>query len=255
MSPPRLSSFDLYQLPAYQALLHEPGITLTNNSRAGAADYAAWLECALSRWHVIYNGVVDADRPAPAEVRACRDALLPAGRHLVGGMLSLSPQKRPRLWVETAAAVARMMPSAGFALFGTGRLQAEVQALARARGLQERLQLRGPVEDAALALSAFDLTLLTSDYEGTPNVLLESQWLGVPVIAAGRGGVGEAMEHGVTGLHLPEAGASELARAIVGLLRDEPRLRRMQAAGPAFVRGRFGAERMVDETLALYGRP
>jgi glycosyltransferase involved in cell wall biosynthesis len=79
------------------------------------------------------------------------------------------------------------------------------------------------------------------------------------VVGTRAGGIPEAVEHGVTGLLVPPHNAGALAEAILELLKDEPRRRRMGAAGLERVRALFNVDRMVDETLAVYlrvaGRP
>ena len=122
----------------------------------------------------------------------------------------------------------------------------------RQHGLGDRLRVHDPISEPELVLATSDVVLLTSAIEGTPNVLIEAQAAGIPVVATGRGGVAEALLPGVSGLHLPGAGAPALADAVLALLGDESRRRRMGAAGAAFVQSRFGLERMLDETLLLY---
>ena len=53
-----------------------------------------------------------------------------------------------------------------------------------------------------------DVVLLTSRHEGLPNVLLEAQSLGIPVVAPDVGGVGETIWRGVTGWAVADADAA-----------------------------------------------
>jgi glycosyltransferase involved in cell wall biosynthesis len=98
-----------------------------------------------------------------------------------------------------------------------------------------------------------DLLLLTSAGEGLPNVLLEAQWVGTPIVTTDVGGAGEAMFEGETGFLGPNDDADAIAALACRILADADFRARAAAAGPGFVRSRFSMERMLDGTIALYG--
>jgi glycosyltransferase involved in cell wall biosynthesis len=75
---------------------------------------------------------------------------------------------------------------------------------------------------------------------------------GLPVVATAAGGIPEAVEHGVTGLLVPVRSPVALAQALLELLEDGERRRRLGAAGRARFLERFTADRMVEETLRVY---
>ncbi|MEY6432689.1 glycosyltransferase [Thioalkalicoccus limnaeus] len=250
--------FQSYMQPAYQAMAERPEVVWVNNSRGGGADYAVWLGLAPDRFEVVYNGVdlTATTRASMAAIADWRSAHgIPDGARLVGGMFRLSDEKRPLLWIETLARLADRHGDVQGLLFGAGPLQATIAARIEALGLAGRVHLRPPTSAHALALSSFDLLLLTSRWEGTPNVAIEAQAVSTPVVVCGGGGAGEALLDGVTGLFVVEADAERLADAVSGLLTDDAQRARFAAAGPAFVRERFGLERMIDQTLAIYDLP
>ena len=245
-----------YFLPAYQALAQQSRVRFINNSEASAEDYAQWIGVPRERLRVVRNGV-DFDaftRPSHEAVATLRTSLgIPVGAPLVGALFRFSPEKRPELWIETAARIGDARQDCRFVLFGMGPLRNAMAALAEKRGLGDRLAIRDVTPEPLLALAAFDACLLTSGAEGTPNVALEAQWLGVPVIATAGGGTREALDLGASGWLLEEPDADALAKAVLQVLFD-PNLRAAAAVrGPAFVRRRFGMDRMLRETLDLYG--
>ena len=241
---------------AYRLLVAQPGVHLINNSRGGAHDYAAWLGLPADQIRVIYNGA-DLDglqRATPAATRALRQGLgIPAAAPLVGGLFRFSDEKRPLLWLETAALVAKSMPDSCFLVFGAGPRQPDMERFIAERGLGQRVKLAPPTQDSALALCAFDLLLLTSQWEGTPNVALEAQAVGTPVVTTGGGGAREALDPGATGLYVDDGDAGRLAAAVCGLLNDSIQRAAMAAAAPGFVRSRFSMGRMLADTIASYG--
>jgi glycosyltransferase involved in cell wall biosynthesis len=242
-----------WMLPWYRVLVADPRVRLVANSHAGAASYAEWLDIDPARIAVVLNGVDPSEhaRPEPAEVARVRASLVGEGGRLVVGMLRLTEEKRPILFAETARVVCAADPRVSFALAGDGPLRDEVRALAAPLG--DRFTMLGARSDAATVLAAADVVLLTSRAEGTPNVLLEAQMLGVPVVATRVGGVGDAVDDGHTGILCEANDAAGLRDAVLRLLGDDALRARLGAAGPAWIARRFSVEAMVDATDALYG--
>jgi glycosyltransferase involved in cell wall biosynthesis len=123
---------------------------------------------------------------------------------------------------------------------------------AKMLGIADRLILPGVTTDPLAALSIMDLFMLTSSSEGLPNVLIEAQWVGTPVLTTDAGGAREAVDQGVTGWVLSTKEPAELA-AVALRAADDPEWRaRVVRAGPKFVQENFGLTRMIDATLDLY---
>ena len=256
VNPSHFALYQRYMDPIYKALADRPEVSLVNNSAAGARDYEAWLGLKRDRIAVLRNGVDfgGAGRAAPERIRSIRAGLgVPEDAKLIGGMFRLYPEKRPMLWVDAAAEIARRHPEARFVIYGHGVLEQELRRHIGESGLAERLVLAGVTDDVLDVLSALDVFLLTSFKEGTPNVVLEAQWVGTPVVAVDAGGTREALEEGRTGWIVDPPTATGLADRVSALL-DAPALRHtVQNTGPDFVETRFGLRRMIDETLAAYG--
>ena len=188
--------------------------------------------------HVVPLGI-DLDRfdsPRPA---------LEKQRPLVGTVARLAPQKDHR----TLVAAARLVPEAEFVVVGNGELRGELERLAE--GLPVRfLGARGDVPEL---LASFDVFALPSLYEGLCLAVIEAQAAGVPVVATPVGGIRDTVVDGETGLLVPTRDPTALAAAIRRLLDDRPAAEAMAAEAKRRVRERFSVERMVEETLALYG--
>ncbi len=242
-----------FMRPGYRALLDRPGVTLLNNSAAGARSYAEWLGVPVGRIRVVHNGIERPVLPPREEIGAWRVRHgIAVDAPLVGGVGRLTEEKQPLLWVRTAAVVGRHLPAARFALIGGGPLLDEAERLAQDLGLGGRLVLPGPERDPSLAMAAMDVFLMTSKIEGLPNVLLEAQALGTPVVTTAAGGAVEALDPGTTGFVVVEHSAEPLAQRVLQILGDAEWAARARAAAPGFVERCFGMERMVRETLAVY---
>jgi glycosyltransferase involved in cell wall biosynthesis len=179
---------------------------------------------------------------------------VPADAPIVGSMFRFYDEKRPLLWVEIASEVSRRRPDVHFVVFGEGPLQHAAVALADRLGIGDRFHAPGKIEDASLGLSLFDVFVLASQFEGTPNVVLEASGLGIPVVATDAGGTAEAIEQGVTGYVVTSAAPADIATRVLEILGNPGWTGQARSEGPAFVERRFGMARMIAETLALYDK-
>lgn len=254
MAPDHFHIFQPYMRAGYRSLIGRRPALMLNNSRAGAADYARWLRIDGLMPDVIHNGFEFPD--AAAQTRASARAALGFGdgHRVIGSMLRFSEEKRPELLVDAAAIMHGRDANCRFVFYGTGALLETVRAKVRAAGLTDVVLLPGVTDAAWEALSAMDLFMLASRMEGLPNVMVEAQALGVPVVCTGVGGMTETFINGQTGVAVPEATAEALAAAAADILDDAHVHRSMAARAREHARNHFGIARMVDETLAAYRR-
>lgn len=238
--------------PALQAALDCNGFSFVSNSRATARKFADWLEQPPDRIGFIYNGVdVDAfvAQRDPAATAAHRRQLgIPAGAHVVGSVFTARTEKRPALWIEAAAQIAQRDPRAVFVIIGGGHARHDAVGTLERHGLNGRFHAPGVRNDVATWLDLMDVVLLTSLSEGTPNVLLEAQALGRPIVATDVGGCAETFIPGVTGVLLAaDPAPHEIADAVLRVLADETMAAHARVKGPAFIRERFCPIRMASE--------
>ncbi|MFV3126372.1 glycosyltransferase [Niveispirillum sp. KHB5.9] len=244
-----------YMEQAYLRVMGLPNLIMCNNSRAGASDYEEWLNLPTGTVEVIYNGI-DFDALAaqadPAETRRLRlECGIPDDAPVIGGVFRMSEEKRPLLWIDSVAKVAAALPQAHFVVCGDGPMRDEMQLRAQEHGIADRLHLPGQVKVGSWFLM-MDVLLLTSRMEGLPNVLLEGQSLGVPVVAPRVGGVPEVVEEGCTGFTVPHADADSLADRLLFILRDTDWRRQASSRAQVFAKEMFGIRTMVGRTLAAY---
>lgn len=256
--PPTVFAFHQpYMREGYRWLAEAPGVTMINNSAAGARAYEAWLGLPRGRIGVVHNGF-DFDENELALHRAGRASFrerfgVVPDVPLIGAVMRISEEKRPLLWLAIAAGIRVMLPEAKFLIVGDGPMRSQAEARAKQPDLAGSVHFTGHSKEAMTAIAAMDLLLLTSRVEGLPNVLVEAQFLGVPVVSTKVGGAIEAIDLGRSGICLEGTDPHEFARQIVRLLQDTPWLRTAGRFGAAFARTNFDMQRAVDETLAAYG--
>jgi glycosyltransferase involved in cell wall biosynthesis/SAM-dependent methyltransferase len=239
-----------YQLAARSRRVH-----FIANSHSGAASYAEWLDLPVERFHVVFNGICFDHFPKPtAELRqqARQSFGLSAEDRVVCGVFRLAAEKQPELFLDVLRRVHARVPHLQVVLAGVGDLEERARQVIRATGMEHYVRLLGRRSDIGTIFMASDASLLTSTLEGCPNAALESQYLGVPIVATSGGGTIDAVQHGVTGFLAGIHDAEGLAGALTHLLLDEVLRQRLSAAGPEFVRRRFALEPMVDQTMAVY---
>ena len=255
LAPLHFEFFQWFMYPCYRALASHPHVTLLNNSEAGSLDYAKWLKLPAKQIKVLRNGL------NTEEFKVVDDAAQAAARHelgldksakVVAGAFRLSDEKRPILWVETAAEIADRYPGISFLLCGIGPAEQAVRERANTLGLSDRLQFLGARSDIQLIFAASDVVLQTSLQEGTPNTLIEAQAMGIPVVSTPAYGAAEAIEHGVTGIVVRDETATGLAQAVHKILSDKSFSENARVAGPKFINKLFGFQRMIDDTLIAY---
>lgn len=186
----------------YQALAQVPGVVFVSNSRKAAEAYSEWLDIPIMRFHILYNGVPDLATDASAadeeKWKAFQESTTDA-TETIGGVFRLEPDKRPQLWIKLAALYLKDRPLARFVIVGDGRLRENIEALAEELSVTGRLLLVGLSNHVGYWYSQMDASVLLSRYEGLPNVLIEAQLLGVPVISTPAGGAGECFVENETG--------------------------------------------------------
>jgi len=138
-------------------------------------------------------------------------------------------------------------------LVGAGPLSGSLRAQAERLGLPaSALEFRGPIAEMAPVYQEADIFVLTSEYEGTPNVLLEAMACGLPVVADNVGGVPELVRHGQDGSLVEPNSDEGLVAALTRLICD-PQLRRaMGRKARARIEANFSLERLPAILRRLY---
>lgn len=140
-------------------------------------------------------------------------------------------------------------------IVGDGPLKDSLQAQAVSLGLPpSALDLRGDLADLAAVYREADVFVITSEYEGTPNVLLEAMASGLPVVATNVGGVPDVVHDGQNGL-LVEAGDEEGLYAALERLLRAPELRSsLGRSAQVYVQANHSLTRLPSMLSALYER-
>ena len=186
---------------------------------------------------------------------AARRELGAARQDIVIGTLGrLARQKNIELFLEMAAGLIDSTRGRRlrFVVAGDGPALGGLQAAARERGLTDAVMFAGARQDVARVLRAFDIFVLTSDFEGLPNSVMEAMASARPVVATRAGGTEEVVDDGVSGYLVAPGDAKGLVKHVTLLAGDPGLRRRMGKEGRARIAAEFSVQKMVERTTALY---
>ncbi len=171
---------------------------------------------------------------------------------VIGTVARLHRQKGIVYLVKAAGRVLSAFPGVKIVVVGDGPLGRTLRKTAVKMGLEGKFLFLGARKDAASLMGLSDIFVLPSLWEGLPFVLVEAAALGKPIIATAVDGIMEVIEDGKTGLLVPPRDPRALADAIISLLRDQDRAKRLAERARAIIPPRFPLRRMVEQTQSLY---
>jgi glycosyltransferase involved in cell wall biosynthesis len=193
--------------------------------------------------HIVYNGV-DAQR--------FRTERQPHEGLRIGTVGRIERQKNLDLFLDAAAGVAERIENARFFVVGQGSERARLEARSLALGLGGKLEFVGLTDDVPGFLAQLDQFWLTSDHEGTPNVVLEAMAAGVPVIATRVGGTAEILVDGESGILVEKGEIGAFVEAGIRLASERSLSARMSTRARAEIESRYSIEAMVEATAQVY---
>jgi glycosyltransferase involved in cell wall biosynthesis len=220
-----------------------------------AAALVAQTEAAL-RYFPSARGRLDRVIPNPVArgrmpAELSREAV---GPYRVLAMGRLGPEKGFDRLLAAFAQVTARFPGWELEIWGEGPERAALERDLSDLGLGTRARLPGIARDPTELMGSVDLFVLSSRFEGFPNVLCEAMASGLPVISYDcPSGPREIIRHEIDGLLVPpEGGVDALAATLARLMGDPAERRRLAARAPELA-DRFALDRVMglwDEVLA-----
>lgn len=202
---------------------------------------------------VVHNGI-DLETfhsslgPAQAKERIGVDP----GDDVVAMIARLRPQKNHPLFLELASRILSSRSDVRFLVVGDGVLRTSLEDQARSLGIADRVLFLGNRGDIADILSATDVSVLTSHYEGLANALVESMAMKVPVVTTDYLGAEEVVTDGREGFIVARGDAGALAGKVRSLLDNAELRQSMGRRGRQTVEERFSAQTMSRNLLRVY---
>lgn len=167
------------------------------------------------------------------------------------GVGRLVPVKGFDIAVRALAQLRAAFPEIRLVLVGDGPERSRLEQLAAASDNLSRVTITGAAGDVAPFLAASDVVIAPSRNEGMGRVLVEAMALGKPVVASRVGGVASVVSDGRSGVLVPPDDPGELARTLIELLCDPPRMEAYSTVAAERAE-QFSLRVMQQGLLALY---
>ena len=200
----------------------------------------------------IPNGI-ELDRFAPPTSPDAR-GLLPEDwrQHIIVGTVgALAERKSPDIFVRVARRVVDQNPDICFVHAGDGHLREGVKALSSELGLDSNILFLGSRTDVPDVLRSFDIFLMTSSNEGTPNAAMEAMATALPCIVTDIGDCKDLVLHGQTGYVAPVGDVERLAEHVLSLAADSQHRQQMGQAGYRCIQA-YDVLKMANQYQDLY---
>lgn len=232
------------RLGGYYSLKYYKGCHHLIGNTQDIRDYLIRQGWPAERAHYLPN-FVDAE-PKPPANRADHDTPEDAPLLLALGRLHW------RKGFDVLLAALEEIPGAYLWIAGEGPEQAELQRIASAAGVAERVRWLGWQQDVGALYAACDVFVCPSRAEPLGNVVIEAWAHGAPVVATSCAGPSALVDEGVTGMLVPPEEAFALAEVVKFLLANPAKAATMRMAGHEAYESAFTEEAVVAQYLDFF---
>ena len=216
--------------------------------------YIEQIHADPSKIDVIYNAVDWQQLVASIDREAMRAMLsLPLSAPVIGIIARLTEQKAHHILLD-AIAETPALAAAHLIVVGDGELRHDLEAQARNLGLADRVHFLGARRDLGNLLTAMDIFVMPSFWEGLPLSMVLAMGAGLPVVATRVAGIPEVVQDNRTGLLVSPGERRALGDALARLVTSPALRADLGHSAREYVLPRFGTQGYVDAVSAVYDR-
>jgi glycosyltransferase involved in cell wall biosynthesis len=204
--------------------------------------------------YTILNGVNTKTYQADAgdRMRVRRELDIKENEVLIGIVAVFRFQKRLKEWIDVFKTAHANYPNLRGIIIGDGPLKAEILAHLEETGMQDLIRMPGLVTPVKPYLSAMDLFMMTSSFEGLPIALLEAMSMGCAVVSTNAGGIRQVIRNGEDGITVDVEAYAKLGTILPDLLSEPKNWVHFRNKARQRVEEAFSLKKMVRETEELY---
>ena len=231
---------------------------LVANSDSVKRFTSAFENIPITRFKTIYNGIdlrcyesnIDVNRKKREfNIENIEPILCSVGR--------MAFSKGYKFLINALPQVIKEFPQMKLLIIGGGGVpsettEEEIKRLVKTLGLTKNIKFLGWRKDVGEILSICDLFVLPSLWEGFGLSIVEAMAAGKPVVATNVDAIPEVVSDGETGILVPPKDPNALANAIITLLEDPEKMRKMGQSGKKRAFDLFSAKRMTKDFEKLY---
>lgn len=171
---------------------------------------------------------------------------------IVGKVAALEPRKGYKYAIRAARKLAQRHDDIKFLFAGEGWYRSKLEKMVRQNGLEDSIIFTGYREDVAEVMATFDIALLTSLWEGLPQVLVQAAAVGKPIVTFAVEGAKEVVKDGVNGFIVSSKDVDSLVGKLEYLLSDLEKAQAMGRQGREIIGDQWMVETMQAKTRKLY---
>ena len=199
-----------------------------------------------SKTHVVYNGVdfevFDAIPSSSTEIP------LRSKKLILGNAARLTAQKGQHILIDLAVRLKQENLDFEIWIAGEGDERSKLEKLISVHDLHNQVKLLGFISNVRAFMTAIDILVFPSFWEGFGFSIVEANACGKPVVAFRTSSNPEIIEHGVTGILVDEISSQAFVDASLELILDERRKEQMGNRSSQIVREKFNLE---DQAKAM----
>lgn len=191
---------------------------------------------------VIYNPV---DMKEYAGIALCtkkQKTIVSAGR--------LMRQKNQKMLLDAFADVLKTHPEYKLIIYGEGPYRDELEQKIRMLRISENVLLPGSTSELHERIKSAEIFVLSSDYEGMPNALIEAMCMGLPVISTKVSGATDLICHGENGLLVDVNDSVGLKKAMLELIEKQEKASKL-AKRATELNEQLEVEKIMNQWIAF----
>ena len=188
--------------------------------------------------------------PNPVSV-ACYASLDTKHRIVTAGRLH--PQKNQAMLIRAFVKFLKDHPEYTLSIYGSGELESELRELSAELSAESSVLFHGNVENIHPEIADAEMFVLSSDYEGLSNALLEAMMMGIPCISTACEGSTDVIRSGENGILVPVGDEDELCRAMCALADDGNKRKEIACEGRKTGEG-FRKEKVAEKWIEMIER-
>ena len=174
------------------------------------------------------------------------------GAVLIGTIAVFRFQKRLKEWIDVFKSLEQKFPGIKGCIVGDGILNNEIRTYLKQQEMEDKILLPGLQTNVLPWLSAMDIFMMTSEFEGLPVALLEAMSMECAVVCTDAGGIKEVIRDQQDGFMLPVPQWKELETPLSNLIQNKALIRTYGEKARRRVQESFSLKAMVQETEDAY---
>ena len=196
------------------------------------------------RIHVLFNPVLE--DLLNTEWRPSKE------QYIVCGVGRLESQKNLRLLMDSFMSAFSDIPEAVLRIYGDGSQAADLKTYAECLNMGDRIQMMGRSNDVKSVYQSASLYVLSSDFEGMPNALIEAMAVGVPSISTDcPTGPADLINDGENGILVPVNDRGAMAQAMKRMYKEKDRLESMSHNAKKTIRSLCSADQIAKKLITI----